>query len=274
MAALQLLCSTGALVGRSNGYDHRVILENKNAIEADGFELMMLSAWYDRLPEVARDLEKGQVYTPVIHLEKDVSPLLFLGDEASAREGLRLFTQNVRMGAAVGAKKAVFHLWDGRFTRERLDRGLATVETLYEICAEEGISLLIENIPCRVCSPYLLIEGLSERFPTERFTFDVRHAAFMGESERFFRSPLFGRAIGHLHFSDYTGQMLPDKWGVTRPIVQPTEGIIDFDRLFAEMPPFSGETMTLESPALGVDGTVDREKLNRSLRFLSKNMKK
>lgn len=274
MADLQILCSTGTLVGRANGYDHRVILENKNAVEADGFELMMLSAWYGKLPEVAKALEKAHVETPIIHFEKDVAPLLFLGTEATAKEGLSLFRENVKMGTMVGARGAVFHLWDGRFSEEKLARALAMADTLYEICDREGIRLLVENVPCRVRSPFSLVELLSERFPTAHFTFDTRHASFMGECDCFFESELFRRSVGHLHFSDYTGQMLPDKWGVTRPIVQPGEGIIDFDSLFAKMPDFDGKTATLESPVLQADGTVDLEKLNRSLRFLAKMMKK
>ena len=47
----QILCSTGTMVGRANGYDYRVIIENKDLPGADGFELMMLKAWYDKLPD-------------------------------------------------------------------------------------------------------------------------------------------------------------------------------------------------------------------------------
>ena len=63
-------------------------------------------------------------------------------------------------------------------------------------------------------------------------------------------------------------------WGVTRPIVHPGEGKIDFDRLFAAMPPYDGETVTLESPVMLPDGTHDLEKLNRSLSFLRDKTRK
>ena len=116
----QILCSTGTLVGRANGYDYHVIIENRNAVAADGFELMMLKAWYDKLPEVADALERAGVKTPTIHFEKDVGALLSLGSEEDKEEGLRLFTLNADMAKAVGAEKAVFHLWDGRFSEAQL----------------------------------------------------------------------------------------------------------------------------------------------------------
>ena len=110
------------MVGRANGYDYRVIIENKDLPGSDGFELMMLKAWYDKLPEVASSLEKAGIFTPTIHFEKDVGAMLGLGSDAEHEEGLRLFRANADMAKAVGAKKAVFHLWDGRFSEKQIAR--------------------------------------------------------------------------------------------------------------------------------------------------------
>ena len=134
MMETQILCSTGTLVGRANGYDYHVIIENRNAVAADGFELMMLKAWYDKLPEVADALERAGVKTPTIHFEKDVGALLSLGSEEDKEEGLRLFTLNADMAKAVGAEKAVFHLWDGRFSEAQLAGAISRLDALYEIC--------------------------------------------------------------------------------------------------------------------------------------------
>ena len=270
--ANKILCSTGTLVGRANGYAHSVIIENKNAINADGFELMMLTAWYDKLSTVARDLEKGGVVTPTIHFEKDVGILLGLGDENDRAEGLRLFTMNADMAKAVGAEKAVFHLWDGRFSEERVSRATDGLAVLYEICEARGVELLVENVPCRTPSPYHAVEAIAERYPRVRFTFDTRHGHFMGQCETFFASPLWER-VAHLHVSDYAGTTVPGKWGVTRPILHPGEGIIDFEGLFAAMPPYHGGTVTLESPVLAEDGSLDLARLNRSLCYLAEKCK-
>jgi hypothetical protein len=63
-------------------------------------------------------------------------------------------------------------------------------------------------------------------------------------------------------------------WGVTRPILHPGEGKIDFHALFASMPPYNGNTVTLESPVMLSDGTHDLDKLNRSLSFIRQEMQK
>ena len=45
---ITLLCSTGTLVGRANGYDHTLVVRRAREIEADGFELMFVAAFYDK----------------------------------------------------------------------------------------------------------------------------------------------------------------------------------------------------------------------------------
>ena len=70
-------------------------------------------------------------------------------------------------------------------------------------------------------------------------------------------------------------QLLPfimERMYETRPILHPTEGNIDFSSLFASMPPYIGETVTLESPVMLPDGTHDLNKLNRSLSFIRKKI--
>ncbi len=268
----QILCSTGTIVGRANGFDHRLIIKYKNEIEADGFELMMLKAFYGRLPEIADELNRAGVPIRLIHFEKDITALLGLGDGEDRREGLRLFTDNVDMGRAVGAKAAVFHLWDGRFSWERVESGISLLETLYEICEARGIELLVENVPCKT-SPYALVSEIAEKYPSARFTFDTRHADFMKESEIFLASPLWRSRIAHIHVSDHAGTTAEGMWGVTRPILHPGEGKIDFMRLFSRMAAWAGNTVTLESPVMHADGTHDISKLNATLTFLRENMK-
>ena len=268
---MNILCSTGTIVGKANGFDYRLILRYRDEICADGFELMMLKAYYGKLSEIANNFERAALRIPMIHFEKDTTALLGLGTEEDLREGLRIFTENADMAHAVGAKGAVFHLWDGRFDRNHLDRGISLLETLYEICEKRGLDLLVENVPCRI-SPYENILEISERYPNARFTFDTRHSDFIGETARFTESRIWKTKIGHLHISDHCGQTVPGMWGVTRPILHPGEGKIDFHALFASMPSYNGETVTLESPVMLPDGTHDLNKLNRSLSFIRSTM--
>lgn len=271
--APKILCSTGTLVGRSNGYNHRIVTERHREITADGFELMMLCAYYERLSEVIRDFEKSCVNVETIHFEKNITALLGLGDEEDRAEGLRIFRINAETGKEVGAKTAVFHLWDGRFSPEQTESVLTLLETLYEICEKNSIKLMVENVPARVPSAFENVAEAARSYPDARFTFDTRHAHVMGQCETFFESPLWAR-IGHIHVSDYSGEMVPEMWGVTRPILHPGEGIIDFDALFAAMPPFRGNTVTLESPVMHRDGTVDIPKLCHSLSALKERFEK
>lgn len=268
----QILCSTGAFVGRANGFNHRLIIKHKNEIKADGFELMIQKAFYGRLTEIAEELNRADVPVKTIHFEKDITALLGLGDDEDKREGLRLFTDNVDMGCAVGAKKAVFHLWDGRFSYEQVKNGITLLETLYEICEKRNMELLVEGVPCKT-SPYSLTCEIAETYPFSRFTFDTRHSDFMKETDTFFRSPLWEKRIGHIHVSDYSGKTAEGMWGVTRPILHPGEGLVDFETFFAAAKRCECDTVTLESPIMFPNGTLDISKLNRTLTFLNKMMK-
>ena len=269
----KILCSTGTLVGRANGFDYTLISRYADFIYADGFELMMLKAYYDRLADVRRTVEQAGMPVYTIHFEKDITALLGLGDEEDRGEGLRLFELNADMGAAVGARAAVLHLWDGRFDEKCLNKSIGLLDALFEICDKRSVELLVENIPCRI-SPYESVLSIAKRYPHARFTFDTRHADFIGETDRFFQSEIWKTRIGHIHISDHIGQTAPGMWGVTRPIVHPGEGVIDFNRLFGKMSVFGGETVTLESPVMLPDGSHDLEKLNRSLCFLRNQMTK
>ena len=47
--AKKILCSTGTIVGRANGFDYTLISRYGSEICADGLELMMLKAYYENL---------------------------------------------------------------------------------------------------------------------------------------------------------------------------------------------------------------------------------
>ena len=271
---IEILCSTGTIVGRANGFDHTLVLRHHKEIEADGYELMMLKAFYEKMDEIARDLTCGGVNIRTIHFEKDITALLGLRGEEETEEGLRLFALNAEMGKNVGADKAVFHLWDGRFSSEQTARVISLLETLYEICEKNGLELVVENVPAKKPSPYENVCEIARRYPGSRFTFDTRHCHLMRQIDTFFESDLWKDRIGHIHVSDYSGETVPEMWGVTRPILHPGEGIIDFENFFEKMPPCTAETLALESPVIGKDGSLDIPKLNQTLRYLHQKLRK
>ncbi len=269
----EILCSTGTFIGRANGYDYRKIIETHREIRADGFELMMLKAWDGSLLRIAHELEAAGVRTPTLHIEKDVGAALFLGDEDEYRAGLCAMTESAEMARAIGAKKAIFHLWDGRFDEAHVRRAIDGLTPLYEIFDTRGVALLVENVPCRAPSPFDGATEIAARYPGASFIFDLRHGSFLGECDRFYESDLWQTRVSHLHISDHIGQTAPNMWGVTRPIVQPGEGIADIPALLSALARYHGGTVALESPALSADGVIHLDTLNRSMDFLYRTMK-
>ena len=45
----QILCSTGALIGRPNGRDYRLLKQFCPQLECDGFEFMLYTTLYDQI---------------------------------------------------------------------------------------------------------------------------------------------------------------------------------------------------------------------------------
>ena len=43
----RILCSTGALIGRSNNHDIILLNDYHDKIECDDFEFLMYDTWYD-----------------------------------------------------------------------------------------------------------------------------------------------------------------------------------------------------------------------------------
>ncbi len=99
----KILCSTGTIVGRANGFDHTLIARYGKDIVADGLELMMQKAYYENLTDVCRTLERTVLPVYTIHFEKDITSLLGLGTAEDRREGLRLFELNIDMARRVGS---------------------------------------------------------------------------------------------------------------------------------------------------------------------------
>ena len=75
-----LYCSTGALVGRVNGYDFRGAMKILRSLYEEerirGLELMMLPAYYENRAAVTEAVRQSGVPSPVIHCEKEIGTML------------------------------------------------------------------------------------------------------------------------------------------------------------------------------------------------------
>ena len=68
----KILCSTGALIGRPNNRDYRLLETLSKQLTCDGYEFMMYSTWYDEVEELIATLKSPNLYIPVMHCEKHI----------------------------------------------------------------------------------------------------------------------------------------------------------------------------------------------------------
>ncbi len=260
-----LYCSTGTMVGRANLWNYRLFTDHSREIAADGYELMMVNAYYERLSEVISYSEKSSLPFAVLHIEKDIGFYLG-GDDEDRREALRLFGENCLIGRALGVKKGVLHLWSGRRSDYDLSKNLASLSTLYEMSDKAGFELLIENVPCAYHDPIENLSRVETLFPKARFVYDIRFGAFHEQNEAILASgALESGKIDHLHVSDYVGP--PHDFSSLRPIPHLGEGIIGVRPLLTAIAPRFSGSVTLESPEILEEG-VALEAINRDLWYI------
>ena len=53
----EILCSTGALIGRPNGRKYELLKDLVPLLTCDGLEFMMYDSWYDQTEALARFLK-------------------------------------------------------------------------------------------------------------------------------------------------------------------------------------------------------------------------
>lgn len=261
----KIYCSTGTMVGRDNGWNHRIFIDFGHEIEADGFELMMVKAYYEKLDRLVADATASGLFFGVIHAEKDIG-LLLGGEEDDRKEALRLFRLNCSVGAAVGAEKIVLHLWSGKISDTCLSVNLGSLEALYAIAAEFGLLLLIENVPCVKNDPISNLTRVAVLHPGAKFVYDLRFGAFHEQNEEILSSgALSDGSIDHVHLSDYVGP--PHDFASLRPILHLGQGIIGLSSLLPRIALLYHGTITLESPEILATG-CGLDAINRDLAFI------
>lgn len=259
----QILCSTGALIGRPNGRDYRLLRQFCPRLDCDGFEFILYNSWYDRIDALTAFLKELKLRIPVMHCEKTVAEHITLGGEEEEREAFRLFETNCALAEAIGAEKLVFHLWNGQISDSRFENNLKAFPTLRDAAARHGLTLLVENVVCRQ-DPMTHWEELYRQYPEIRFVFDTKMADFHRQLDLLY-APEYAWLwreghILHYHVNDYGGGYMD--WDNLK-VLRLGKGHIDFDRFFA----FVRETgytgdFTFEGTGFDRTGQVDIDGLN------------
>ncbi|MCM1244797.1 MAG: sugar phosphate isomerase/epimerase [Roseburia sp.] len=260
----KLLCSTGALIGRPNNRNYRLLESLSKELDCDGFEFMMYSSWYDEADEITEYLNRISLPTPVMHCEKHIGEKIGRGEEGDLEEAIRLFTINCKVADKIHAEKIVIHLWDGLISDQNFQNNLEAYGELQEISKEYGVELLVENVVCNQEDPMKHWCELAERYPDISFVFDTKMAAFHEQLELLYQEEyrwLWDEGhIRHYHVNDYAGGYMDWSNLRTLPI---GKGHIDFERFFAFIRKIKyDDTFTVEATAFGKDGKIDVEMLN------------
>ena len=272
---VQVLCSTGALLGRPNGRDFTLLEKYAPALECDGFEFMMYDSWYERRADLLRYMSGLGLNTPVMHCEKTLTEGFSVGDETTAKEALNRFENNVEIACGIGAKKLVLHLWNGKISDHNIRNNLRAYASLRSIADAAGIELLVENVVCAVSDPMTHWETLRKMYPDVKLIFDTKMAAFHSQEDLLYAPEyewLWREGhIRHYHVNDYGGGV--KDWTNLR-VLPIGAGRVDFDRFFTfvKRTGYAG-AFTLESTAFDREGNIDLSILNRQVSLVKHRMR-
>ena len=265
--ARQILCSTGAIVSRMNGRDHRLIMKYRPLLRCDGMEFMMYESWYDRRDEIARELAASGIAFPAMHVEKTIGDRISRGEPGDEESALRDFGWNCEMANAIGAKQLVMHLWGGVASDYHIERNYGAYGRLAGTARAHGLELTVENVVCGLADPMTRLAEMRSRFPGRGFTIDTKMSAFHGQMPLFSRPEWAWlwteRRVRHLHVNDYRGGV--GDWASLRTLFI-GDGQIDFVPFFKTAGRYGYDgSLTCECTAVRQDGSVNIDRLNDSL---------
>ncbi len=269
---MEVLCSTGALIGRPNGRNPRLMEELAPKLDCDGFEMMMYSTWYENVDKVTELFQSLDLNFPVYHCQKTVGEEATKGNFAYAESQLAI---NAKMAAALGAKKMVFHLWNGEISDFCIENNIKAYGNLRKIAAEYGVDLLVENVVCFKEDPMLYWKRLADTYENPHFIFDTKMAAFHNQLDSYYNGDSSWAwkegLVKHYHVNDYAGGFKDWSALKTLPI---GAGHVDFEAFFrfVKSTGYDG-AFTLESTAFDKTGWVDIDLLNRQVAYVREQMK-
>ncbi len=270
---MRVLCSTGALIGRPNGRNPRLLGELAKKLQGDGVEFMMYSTWYDTVEEITDYVNTLGLTIPVYHCQKTLGEDVTRGDFA---EAYRKMSVNAKQAHDIGADRMVFHLWNGEISDCCFENNLKAYGDLRAIASDHGVDLLVENVVCNVEDPLLHWRQIADRYENPHFIFDTKMAAFHGQIEAFCEGEYAWAwkegLVRHYHINDYAGGYKDWTALKTLPI---GAGKVDFEA-FLSFVKSTGydDTFTLESTAFDKTGAVDTDMLNRQVAYLREQWKR
>ncbi len=259
----KILCSTGALIGRPNGRDYRLLKEFCPKLNCDGFELMIYPDWYGEKEELIRLLKPLQINIPVLHCGKALAEHITRGGEEELAEAFRLFRINCDIAASLGADRMVLHLWNGVISDSRFENNLQAFGELRRIAESRQLDLLVENVVCHK-DPMTHWNELYSAYSNIHFVFDTKMADFHRQLELLYKEEYAWlwkeNHIRHYHVNDYGGDYM--EWSNLK-VLPVGKGHIDFEKFFAFLKKtgYRGD-LTLEATGFDPTGRVDFDMLN------------
>ncbi|ADL51244.1 sugar phosphate isomerase/epimerase family protein [Clostridium cellulovorans] len=266
----KILCSTGAFIGKVNGRNHKLIIENAPKIHCDGFEFMMYGSWYEMIDKITSDLKASDIMFPVLHVDKQVGELISQNKNNDNEVARGIFEKNCQIANTLGSEKIVLHLWGGISSDRDIDNNIEQFGKLDIIAKRYGLLLTVENVVCNQQDPMTHLHVLHQNYPDITFTFDTKMAAFHSQMQLIYEEQWKWmweqNRIAHLHINDYRGGHMD--WGNLKTL-HIGEGNIDFDRFFSFLRNKNFcSTLTVESTSMRSDGSIEIEKLNQSLDYI------
>ncbi len=259
-----LLCSTGALIGRPNGRDFKLLKDIVPQLDCDGLEFMMYESWYDRCEEITAFLQSLDVPIPVFHCEKRVGDLISRNGEGDCEVAMRRFAVNCRMARAIGAEKMVLHLWGGLDSDKDIENNIRHYARLRELSDSYGLLLTVENVVCNGADPMTHLKSLAAHYPDISFTFDTKMAAFHSQLDELYADTNrdVQNRIKHLHINDYGGGH--KEWSNLKTLYV-GDGKVDFATFFAFLKTidYQGD-FTVEATSFDSEGKINFAKLNET----------
>lgn len=262
----QILCSTGAVIGRPNGRDYTLLRSCVERLECDGYEFMMYEAWYGKEEAICSFLSGLGTSFPVFHVEKSVGNLISRNQPGDVEKALELFETNCSLARDLGADRLVLHLWGGLDSDKDFAHNMGCYPALHSVSRTYGLTLMIENVVCNRGDPMSHLLTLAKTYPYVQFTFDTKMAAFHGQMDLLYaeENRHLLPHIRHMHINDYAGGYMD--WGSLQTL-HVGHGNVDFKKLFA----FLKEQQypwdyTVEATSFDGTGEIHFDELNRTFR--------
>lgn len=263
----KILCSTGALLGKANNRDYRLLEALSKNLMCDGFEFMMYSSWYDEAEELIKAVKSMQLYMPVMHCEKHIGEAISKGE---FDEAYRRFDVNCNIAKKIGAESIVVHLWDGITSDAHFENNIKAYAQLRAIADTYSIRILVENVVCNLEDPMKHWCELREKFPDICYVFDTKMAAFHSQLELLYQEEYqwlwADKHVRHYHVNDYAGAH--KEWAKLRTLPI-GKGHVNFESFFRFINGIGYKgTFTVEATAFDDSGAIDTDMLNGQFEYI------